>query len=145
MMYKIINDLADIPSDTYLTTATTRTRAIYLKKLWQYTTRSDTFKYSMFQRPKLCGILTWYSSNRGCPLFHSKLGRGWSASRVRGSMLVGRPYPVAVTVAWLIYYLMKIWKCRLETFLSFFLFKPLSFCLSYLSYSSYFFSFLYCH
>ena len=28
--------------------------------------------------------LTWYSSRRGCPLSHSKLGRGQSVSRIRG-------------------------------------------------------------
>ena len=43
-------DLVDIPADTYLTPATTRTRAIHSKKLRQYPTRTDTFKYSLFPR-----------------------------------------------------------------------------------------------
>ena len=50
MMYKIINDLVDIPCDAYLTPATTRTRAIHSKKLLQYPTRTDTFKFSFFPR-----------------------------------------------------------------------------------------------
>ena len=51
MIYKIMNDLVvDIPADTYLTLATTRTRAIHSKKLRQYPTRTDTFKYSFFPR-----------------------------------------------------------------------------------------------
>ena len=50
VMYKIINDLVDIPCDAYLTPATTQTRAIHLKKLRQYPTRTDTFKYSFFPR-----------------------------------------------------------------------------------------------
>ena len=50
MIYKIMNDLVDIPADTYLTPATTRTRAIHSKKLRQYPTRTDTFKYSFFPR-----------------------------------------------------------------------------------------------
>ena len=50
MMYKIINDLVDIPCDAYLTPATTRTRAIHSKKLLQYPTRTDKFKFSFFPR-----------------------------------------------------------------------------------------------
>ena len=50
MIYKIMNDLVDIPADTYLTPATSRTRAIHSKKLRQYPTRTDTFKYSFFPR-----------------------------------------------------------------------------------------------
>ena len=50
MMYKIINDLVDIPCDAYLTPATARTRAIYSKKLLQHPTRTDTFKHIFFPR-----------------------------------------------------------------------------------------------
>ena len=50
MIYKIMNDLVDIPSDAYLTPTTTRTRVIHSKKLLQYPTRRDTFKYSFFPR-----------------------------------------------------------------------------------------------
>ena len=91
MMYKIINDLVDIPCDAYLTPATTRTRAIHSKKLLQQgRIHSST---AFFHGPYLCGIcyqpqslrpLTWYSSSRGRPLSHSKLGRGQHVSKIRG-------------------------------------------------------------
>ena len=49
MIYKIINDVVDIPSYLYLTPATTQTRAHH-SKLRQYPTSTDTFKYSFFPR-----------------------------------------------------------------------------------------------
>ncbi|MEW8542121.1 MAG: reverse transcriptase domain-containing protein, partial [Candidatus Thiodiazotropha sp.] len=50
MLYKIINDLVDIPPSAYLTPASTRTRAHHSKKLRQYSTRTDAFKFSFFPR-----------------------------------------------------------------------------------------------
>ena len=93
MMYKIINDLVDIPCDAYLTPATTRTRAIHSKYCYNIPQGRIHSSSAFFQEPYLCGIrfqpkslrpLTWYSSSRDPPLSHSKLGRGQSVSRIRG-------------------------------------------------------------
>ena len=94
MMYKIISDLVDIPCDAYLTPATTLIRAIHLKTLLQYPTRTDTFKFSFSPRT----IPVWNSlpapvaeapdlvlfKHGLSSLSHSKLGRGQSVSRIRG-------------------------------------------------------------
>ena len=50
MLFKIINNLVDIPSSTYLTPSRTRTRAAHTQKMLQYHTRTDTFKYSFIPR-----------------------------------------------------------------------------------------------
>jgi hypothetical protein len=50
MLFKIINDLVDIPSSNYLIPANSKTRPNYSKKMQQYHTRSDVFKYSFFPR-----------------------------------------------------------------------------------------------
>ena len=50
MLFKIINNLVDIPSDTYLTPSRTRTRAAHTQKMLQYHTRTDTFKFSFIPR-----------------------------------------------------------------------------------------------
>ena len=55
MMFKILHGLVDIPADDYLTPASTRTRALHTKKLRQYASFSDAFKYSFFPRT----ITTW--------------------------------------------------------------------------------------
>ena len=48
MFFKIINDIVDIPSSNYLTPANSKTRSNHSKKIHQYPTRSDFFKYSFF-------------------------------------------------------------------------------------------------
>ena len=50
MIFKIVNDLVNIPAEEYLSPASTRTRALHSKKLRQYPAKSDTFKYSFFPR-----------------------------------------------------------------------------------------------
>ena len=50
MLYKIINNLVDIPAAPYLTMAPKRTRAIHSKKLRQFLARTDTLKLSFFPR-----------------------------------------------------------------------------------------------
>ena len=55
MLYKIVHDLVDIPSSTYLRPVTSRTRAANTHKFQQYSTSTDYYKYSFFPRT----ILAW--------------------------------------------------------------------------------------
>ena len=41
MLYKIVNELVDIPAEEYLSPASTQTRALHFKKLRQYPAKSD--------------------------------------------------------------------------------------------------------
>jgi hypothetical protein len=50
MLFKIINDLVDIPSSNYLIPANSKTRSNHSKKMQQYHTKSGVFKYSFFPR-----------------------------------------------------------------------------------------------
>ena len=50
MMYKITNNLVDIPADQYLTLAPTRIRANHQKKLRTIQTTTTTYKNSFFPR-----------------------------------------------------------------------------------------------
>lgn len=50
MLFKIINNLVDIPAADYLTPAPSRTRSNHSKKILQPHTRTDTLKYSFFPR-----------------------------------------------------------------------------------------------
>lgn len=50
LFYKIVNDLVDIPADSYLTPASGRTRSSHSRKFIQFATSSDTFKFSFFPR-----------------------------------------------------------------------------------------------
>ena len=50
LLYKIINDLVDIPAPAYLTPTTTKTRANHSKKYRQFPSKCDAFKYSFFPR-----------------------------------------------------------------------------------------------
>ena len=50
LLFKVIQDLVDIPASTYLTPASTRTRANHTKKLRQISSKSDAYKYSFFPR-----------------------------------------------------------------------------------------------
>jgi poly-beta-hydroxyalkanoate depolymerase len=50
MLFKIINDLVDIPSSNYLIPANSKMRSNHSKKMHQYHTQSDVFKYSFFPR-----------------------------------------------------------------------------------------------
>ena len=47
MLFKIINDLVDIPSSIYLIPANSKTRSIHSKKMQHYHTKSDVFKYQL--------------------------------------------------------------------------------------------------
>ena len=49
-LYKLINDLVAVSATPYLTSASTRIRAIHTKKLLQHPTKTDTFKFSFFPR-----------------------------------------------------------------------------------------------
>ena len=88
MLFKIVNDLVDIPSEEYMSLASTRTRKFQNKRLRQYSTRTDTFKYSFFPRT----IPVWNSLPANIAeapdLVHFKLGLSlgsWQpASRIRG-------------------------------------------------------------
>jgi hypothetical protein len=50
MLFKIINDLVDIPPSNYLIPANSKMRSNHSKKMQQYHTKSDVFKYSFFPR-----------------------------------------------------------------------------------------------
>ena len=50
LLYKVIQDLVDIPAAAYLTPASTRTRANHTKKLRQISSRSDAYKFNFFPR-----------------------------------------------------------------------------------------------
>ena len=74
LLYKIVNDMIDIPADEYLTKGASRTRSAHSKKYRQYRTSTDSLKYSFSPAPYLCRILfqhpllrplLWYPSRRG--------------------------------------------------------------------------------
>ena len=46
LLYKIVNDMIDIPADEYLTKGASRTRSAHSKKYRQYHTSTDSLKYS---------------------------------------------------------------------------------------------------
>ena len=50
MMYRINNNLVDIPAEEYLTTPKRSTRSNHSFKFLQYPTSTDCFKYSFFPR-----------------------------------------------------------------------------------------------
>ena len=50
LLFKVIQDLVDIPASAYLTPASTRTRAYHTKKLRQISSKSDAYKHSFFPR-----------------------------------------------------------------------------------------------
>ena len=55
LLYKIVNDMIDIPADEYLTKEASRTRSAH-SKYRQYHTSTDSLKYSFSLAPSLCGI-----------------------------------------------------------------------------------------
>ena len=57
IMFKVINDLVDIPAADFVNPALTRTRSHHGKKLRQYATSTDTLKHSFFP----CTIPLWNS------------------------------------------------------------------------------------
>ena len=74
LLYKIVNDMIDIPADDYLTKGASRTRSAHSRKYRQYHTSTDSLKFSFPPAPYLCGILfqhpllrplLWYPSRRG--------------------------------------------------------------------------------
>ena len=50
LLYKVVEDLIDIPAAKYLTPSTARTRAAHSRKFRQISTSTDSFKYSFFPR-----------------------------------------------------------------------------------------------
>ena len=50
MLFKIINNLVDIQSSPYPTPSRTGTRAAHIRKMLQYHTGTDTFKYGFIPR-----------------------------------------------------------------------------------------------
>ena len=50
LLYKVVEDLIDIPASKYLTPSTAITRAAHSRKFRQYSTSSDSFKFSFFPR-----------------------------------------------------------------------------------------------
>ena len=48
LLYKVVEDLVDIPADKYLTPSTARTRSAHSRKFRQYSTSTDPFKFSFF-------------------------------------------------------------------------------------------------
>ena len=50
LLFKVIQDLVDIPVSAYLTPASTRKRANHTKKLRQISSKSDAYKHSFFPR-----------------------------------------------------------------------------------------------
>jgi hypothetical protein len=55
LLYKIINDLVDIPSQPYLQPGSSRTRSQHASKFRQYSVRTNVLKFSFFPRT----IPTW--------------------------------------------------------------------------------------
>ncbi|VDI50680.1 Hypothetical predicted protein, partial [Mytilus galloprovincialis] len=49
LLYNVVNDLVDIPCDTYLTPMSSRTRLSHTKKFRQYLTKTNGYKYSFSQ------------------------------------------------------------------------------------------------
>ena len=50
LLFKVIQDLVDIPAAAYLTPTSTRTRANHTKKLRQISSKTDAYKFSFFPR-----------------------------------------------------------------------------------------------
>ena len=50
LLFKVIQDLVDIPASAYLTPASTRTRANHMKKLRQILSKSDAYKHCFVPR-----------------------------------------------------------------------------------------------
>ena len=46
LLYKIVNDMIDIPADEYLTKGASRTKSAHSKKYRQYHTSTDSLRYS---------------------------------------------------------------------------------------------------
>ena len=49
-LFKVINDIVDIPPAAYRTAASTRTKPNHTKKFRQYSAKFDAFKYNVFPR-----------------------------------------------------------------------------------------------
>ena len=87
MLFKIINDLVDIPPDQYLTEASTRTRSHHSNKFGHVPASSDYFKNSFFPRTIVLwnclpasladapSLPVWYLSNGSSAPYHSYLFR----------------------------------------------------------------------
>ena len=86
LLYKVVNDLVDIPSSVYLTPSTAKTRSSHTKKFRQFSPSTDCFKFSFFPRtvplwnslpPIRAEAFLWYPLKRGYPPSHSShLGKG---------------------------------------------------------------------
>ena len=50
LLYKVVNDLVDIPSSAYLTPLTAKTRSSHTKMFRQFSPSTDCFKFSFFPR-----------------------------------------------------------------------------------------------
>ena len=48
LLFKIVNDLIDVPADPYLKPSNARTRALHSRKFCQPHTRTNIFKFSFF-------------------------------------------------------------------------------------------------
>ena len=48
MLYKVVNDLVDIPASTYLTPGSSRTRSSHAFKFRQFQCSQNSFKHSFF-------------------------------------------------------------------------------------------------
>ena len=78
--YIVVQDLVDISDTDYLTPATVMTRFTHSRKLRQFSTSSDSFKFSLFPRtiplrnsvPTSVAEAYWHISRRSCPTSHSK-------------------------------------------------------------------------
>ena len=92
MLFKIINDMVDIPQEEYLTPASKRTPTGDSHKFRQIPASSDYYLNSFFPKTvRLWSLLTshsdltfpvWYSSNGSLALYHSKnLSRAGQCSR----------------------------------------------------------------
>ena len=57
MMYKIVNDLVDVPAEQYLTPASSRTRATHSRKSRQISAKTTYYKNSFFPLT----VITWTS------------------------------------------------------------------------------------
>ena len=80
LLYKIINDLVDIPASAYLTPTITKTRANHTKNYRQFPSKGDASSHvlsqlGMFYQPIWLRLLTWKPSSRSFPLLSFKFGR----------------------------------------------------------------------
>ena len=91
LLFKVIQDLVDIPAAAYLTPASTRIRASHTKKLRQISSRSDAYNFSFFPRtiPVWISLPATVAEAPDLVSFKQGLSTLTFSARVGGSLQVG--------------------------------------------------------